>query len=199
MDSPDEVLMGRTQDGDEDAFRVLLERHESRVLAFFSRRSGDGALAEDLALEIWHKIYQARATYRPEAKFTTFLYRVAKNHWIDHIRVHANRPRKTLSLDQSAGGDSGAEDGARLGDFIGSSDAPPDAAEVNRELAAKIREGLGRLNEGEMSVFQLAVYDEMKYADIGEILDIPVGTVKSRMHTSMRKLRDWLEKEGLTP
>ena len=164
MDSPDEVLMNRTKDGDEDSFRVLVERHESRVLAFFYRRSGDSTLAEDLALEIWHKIYQARASYRPEAKFTTFLYRVAKNHWIDHIRVHANKPRKTLSLDQTAGGDAGAEDGARLADFIRSDDAAPDAAEVNRELAAKIREGLTRLNEGEMNVFQLAVYDEMKYA-----------------------------------
>jgi len=198
MDPPDEALMDNVKKGDEEAFRALVERHESRVFSFFYRRLEDSGLAEDLTLEVWLKIYQARSGYRPQAKFTTFLYRVVKNHWIDHIRVHANKPARALSLDLAPGGGE-RDDGSRLGDLIRASGEAPDARQLQRELAAKIREGLKRLNAGELSVFELAVYDEIKYAEISRILDIPVGTVKSRMHTSMRKLREWLEKEGLSP
>jgi RNA polymerase sigma-70 factor (ECF subfamily) len=198
MDSPDELLMECVKQGDEEAFRLLMERHEARVFAFFFRRSEDAGLSEDLTLEVWHKIYQARQNYRPQAKFTTYLYRVVKNHWIDHIRVHANRPRRTLSLDQAPGG-TGSDEGTRLGDLLQAAAEAPETRQVSLELAAKIREGLERLNAGEMTVFQLAVYDELKYADIGEILGIPVGTVKSRMHTAMHKLRSWLDREGYTP
>ncbi|MBN2490816.1 MAG: sigma-70 family RNA polymerase sigma factor [Planctomycetes bacterium] len=190
--------MERLKQGEEEAFRCLMERHEARVFAFFYRRSEDAGLAEDLTLEVWHKIYQARQTYRPQARFTTFLYRVVKNHWIDHIRVHANRPRKTLSLEHAVGS-AAADEGTSLGELLQAGGAAPEARQVGRELAAKIREALECLNAGEQRVFEMAVYDELKYADIGAILEIPVGTVKSRMHTSMRKLRAWLEKEGLRP
>jgi len=198
MDPPDEALMDNVKKGDEEAFRTLVERHENRVFSFFFRRLDDAGLAEDLTLEVWHKIYQARSGYRPQAKFTTFLYRVVKNHWIDHIRVHANKPVKALSLDLTPGGGENDE-GSRLGELIRGTSEAPDARQLQRELAQKIREGLKRLNAGELSVFELAVYDEIRYAEISRILEIPVGTVKSRMHTSMRKLRDWLEKEGLSP
>jgi RNA polymerase sigma-70 factor, ECF subfamily len=198
MESPDEVLMESVKQGDEDAFRILVERHENRIFSFFYRRMDDAGLAEDLMLEVWHKIYQARHSYRPQARFTTFLYRVVKNHWIDHIRVHANRPRRLVSLDQAPRESSG-DDGVRLGEMLRSTGESPEAGPMGQELAEKIREGMQRLSAGESSVFRLAVYDEIKYAEISAILGIPVGTVKSRMHTSMRKLRAWLEKEGLSP
>lgn len=190
--------MDRVKNGDHEAFRTLVERHENRVYSFFYRRMEDVGLAEDLTLEVWNKIYLARQGYLPQARFTTYLYRVARNHWIDHIRVHANRSKQVLSLDHPAGGTSD-EGGGRVGDFLKAPENAPEARQVNQELADKIREGLKRLNDGEMNVFQLAVYEGLKYADISEILDIPVGTVKSRMHTSMRKLRTWLDKEGVRP
>jgi RNA polymerase sigma-70 factor (ECF subfamily) len=168
------------------------------VYSFFYRRLEDVGLAEDLTLEVWNKIYQARQAYLPQARFTTYLYRVARNHWIDHIRVHSGKSKQVLSLDQPVGG-AADEGGARVGDFLKAPDSAPEARQVNQELADKIRDGLKRLNDGEMNVFQLAVYEALKYADIAEILDIPVGTVKSRMHTSLRKLRIWLDKEGVRP
>lgn len=192
----DEELMGRVQGGDTLAFESLVTRHEKRVIRFFVGRSRDRTLAEDLALEVWMKIYQARANYRPDAKFTTYMYRIMRNHWIDFMRVRANRPGRDVSLDQMRGD----EHEAGLIESLATDTLSPEAERVNRELGDQIHDGVGAcLSKGEADVFRLAIYDELKYAEVSSILDIPVGTVKSRMFTAMNKLKDWLEKRGLTP
>jgi RNA polymerase sigma-70 factor (ECF subfamily) len=193
MQPADEVLMERVRDGDRTAFEDLIDRHEQRVFTFFFRRIHDAGDAEDLTLEVWVKLYQARASYRPDAKFTTYLYRIARNHWIDHMRVRGARRRQTVSLDRDD------EDRPSLVDALESNEALPETRQYGAELLGKIREGVSHLSVGEVEVFNLAIFDEVPYGDISRILGIPVGTVKSRMHTSMHKLRRWLEREGIRP
>lgn len=196
MKPADEVLMERVREGDRAAFENLIDRHERRVFTFFYRRVHDNGHAEDMTLDVWMKIYQARENYRPDAKFTTYLYRVARNHWIDYMRVHHSGTRPAMVSIEESGDD---DDGPSLLDALRSTGESPERRQQRAELAAKIREGVDQLSDGEADVFRLAVFDEVRYADIGRILDIPVGTVKSRMHTSMHKLRRWLQREGITP
>ena len=82
----DSALMLRYGDGDLDAFEQLYSRHKDPVYRYLLRLSGHAETAEDVFQEVWGKIIKARSSYRPTAKFTTFLYRVAHNCFIDHVR-----------------------------------------------------------------------------------------------------------------
>lgn len=152
------------------AFERLVRKHERPLLNFF-RRLGVTTDAEDLAQETFVRLFKARTRYRPTAKFTTFLYTIAR-----HVRIDAARKaRRTEALRQSvreevesaAGGDDGGAPGARL-----------DAAAAMERLPEKLRETV-----------VLSVFQGLKYDDIARILRIPVGTVKSRMFLAMERMR----------
>ena len=120
------------------------------------------------------------------------MFRVATNLWIDHYR--ANGPKRRLfSLDQavSNGFEPSAGHAARGVDTA----TPADAAEQNEERA-RLRGALEKLTEPHRLVFELAVYQELPYAEVGKILDIPVGTVKSRMHNSVKALKELLAEQA---
>src|SRR5436190_14457449 len=85
-DLSDAELMQRFGAGDDEAFRRLVSRHEKALLGFFWRRSLDRAVAEDCVQEVFLRLVRHRGSWRPDAKFTTYLYRIAENHWIDRWR-----------------------------------------------------------------------------------------------------------------
>ncbi|MEZ6194923.1 MAG: sigma-70 family RNA polymerase sigma factor [Planctomycetota bacterium] len=190
---PDEVdddvaLMLAFKRGDYNAFAVLVDRHQRPLVRFFFGFVGDRQRAEDAAQEVWRKIFRARRDYEPRARFTTFLYRVARNHWIDTCRAASKRGTE-YSLDRPLKG----EDGPGAGAFVPSGEETPLEAMENLELKEAIEVALSQLPDGQREVFAMAEFQGLKYAEISEILEIPVGTVKSRMFNAVRRLRELLK------
>jgi len=188
----DTELMLRVAAGDEAAFEPLVLRMLPRLVGYFRRLGADGALAEDCAQDVFLKVYRARANYTARAKFTTYLFHVARNHWIDVYRHRKVGP--TIISSDALRGD---EDG-RAREFEGPSPVPGSQA-GHAELLAALQRAVGTLGEEHREVFVLARIERLRYQEIGEILGIPVGTVKSRMHAAWRQIRDSLSREGIEP
>jgi RNA polymerase sigma-70 factor, ECF subfamily len=182
--------MRRFGEGDDEAFRTLVRRHERPLLGFFWRRCLDRAVAEDCVQEVFLRLVRHRGSWRPDAKFTTYLYRVAENHWIDRWRTKKACP-SPASLDGLVDDDGVDASSA----FASTGPAPGDRA-GQLELGEKIRRSVLRLTEEQRAVFSLAETRGFKYEDIARVLDIPLGTVKSRMHAAVTRLRELLAEEG---
>ncbi|MCR9247032.1 MAG: RNA polymerase sigma factor [bacterium] len=178
--------LAQHQGGDRQAFRQLVDQYRDRIVQFFFRLCWDRDRAEDLAQELFLKLLIGSKRYRPEGKMTTFVYRVATNLWIDHYRQMRPRPR-FHSLDQVTYRD--GETGRM--DCAGDEREPSERLQDGEERAA-MRRALESLTEPHRLVFELAVYQERPYAEISELLGIPVGTVKSRMHNAVSALKQML-------
>ena len=181
-------LMRRFQAGDVDAFTQLYELHLRGLLNFFFRLCWDSNLAEDFAQEVLLRVFKSAKHWEPNAKFTTFLYRVARNFWIDHCRLLSTQKEK-VSLDASTSGDEGE---SRLIDRLPDDIRPPEDDLDRRELYGAIMKALEQLPEEQRMVFVLSEIEEMKYQEIAEVMEVPVGTIKSRMHTAVAKLQELL-------
>jgi RNA polymerase sigma-70 factor (ECF subfamily) len=180
-------LMRRFQAGDVDAFTDLYEAHLRGLLNFFFRLCWDRSLAEDFAQEVLLRIYKSAHKWEPTAKFTTYLYRIARNYWIDHCRLLSTQ-KENVSLDAKFG----AEDSASLMDRLPDDIRPPEDDLDRRELYGAIMQALAQLPDEQRMVFVLSEIEELKYNEIAEIMEVPLGTVKSRMHTAIGKLQELL-------
>jgi RNA polymerase sigma-70 factor (ECF subfamily) len=192
MESSDEELMLEVGKGDETAFATLVGRFEKRLVSYFYRLGADRHIAEDCAQEVFLRLYRTRTEYEPKARLATFLFRIARNLWIDHVR--SRKPEgKVFSLSGAPGGDEERETlQARV-----EADAPKPSAEMRRDdIRREIEEALSFLPEDQRSVFLLCEVDGMRYGDVAEVLGIPVGTVKSRMHTAVGRLRARLTRKA---
>lgn len=184
MDRPDSELLVRLGEGDLAAFDEIVERFERRLIGYFRGLSGDRQLAEDCAQEVFIRVYRARESYRPEAALATFVFRIARNYWIDVYRSRKVRP-EMHSLDESS--DDG-EDRALVEVLEGDTESPVRtlaAAEERRRL----RRAMALLPEIQQSVLALAGGQGLKYEEVAEVLGIPVGTVKSRVHAAVQNLK----------
>jgi RNA polymerase sigma-70 factor, ECF subfamily len=180
-------LLAKYREGDSQAFRQLVELYRDRMVQFFYRLCWDRDRAEDLAQDLFLKLLLSSKRYRPEGKMTTFVYRVATNLWIDHYRQQRPRP-KFQSFDQVVYPNSGRDTPM---DYAGKEATPVENLADGEERAA-MRRALERLTEPHRLVFELAVYQERPYGEISELLNIPVGTVKSRMHNAIAALKQML-------
>ena len=181
-------LMRRFQAGDVDAFTELYEAHLRGLLNFFFRLCWDRSLAEDFAQEVLLRIYKSGHKWEPNAKFTTYLYRIARNYWIDHCRLLSTQ-KENVSLNAKFGGN---EDAASLMDRLPDDIRPPEHDLDRQELYAAIMKALEQLPDEQRMVFVLSEIEDLKYQEIAEIMEIPLGTVKSRMHTAVGKLQEIL-------
>lgn len=178
------ALMARVRDGDREAVIGIVERYQDELIGFFYHLSWDQLTAEELAQDVFVRLYNARERWQPTARLRTWLYRIAHNLWIDRLR----RRRSLVSLDAERG-----DEGLRLSDAIAARPEPdPDARERDAEIRDRVRSALAELPDGQREVFILANDQGLKYHDIAAILGIPEGTVKSRMHHAVRFLRDEL-------
>jgi RNA polymerase sigma-70 factor (ECF subfamily) len=190
MAPSDSELMERYRDGDEDAFRKLVERFQKPLINFFFRLTWDRYLAEDYAQEVFARLVRARASYHRSAKFTTYMFRIAKNYWIDRYRSKASAPH-VASLEAGIGGQDGRP--LTLRDTVEGTLADPEEMLDRKVIRRRVEEAVKRLPEEQRLVFVLSENQGLKYADIAEVMEIPVGTVKSRMHAAVRRLRDLLK------
>jgi RNA polymerase sigma-70 factor (ECF subfamily) len=191
---PETQLMLRVAAGEAAAFPALVERVLPRLLGYFRRLGADGAEAEDCAQDVLLKVYRARERYTPRARFITYLFHVARNHWIDVYR-HRRAGPVTVSADAPGPG----QEGAGLRADLPARPREPEADMARRELGVALARAIEGLGEEHREVFVLSQVEGLKYQDISNILGIPVGTVKSRMHAAVRQLREALKREGFEP
>ena len=184
-ETEDEELMCRAREGDVDAFSELFRRHRPRVVNFLFRLSWDRERAEDGAQDVFIKLWMARRRYRPSARFTTFLYRVAHNHWVDEVRKRSARPGEQQLDDETSSG-------SQCHPLLAPSSADPEHELFVRYRQRQIQGAISTLPVIYRTVFILNHLENRKLAEIAEILEIPEGTVKSRLHTAVRMLRDTL-------
>lgn len=175
----DSDLMLRAKGGDEDSFSELVRRHQQSLLGHFYR-CGAGASAEDLVQQAFVRLYRYRDRYRPSAKFTTFLFLIARQVWIDELRRRKRDSRLRESWMEEHGED-------EL-DTSASPSASADAVDLEGALAS--------LGEGARAVVDLGVMRGLPYPEISKILGIPVGTVKSRMFNALKALREFMHAKG---
>lgn len=177
-EAEDIAWMLRAKDDDLGAFSKLVKKHQKSVMNFFAR-NGVYRDVEDLAQETFLKLHRARQGYRPTAKFTTFLYLIARQVMIDSIR-HGGRKAKVLE-----GYGQEAEQ---------AEDAPTMRGESEDAEAA-----LGSLSPPLREAVVLVVMQGMAYGEAAEILGVPVGTVKSRISAAMEKMREAIRDKRHSP
>ncbi len=178
----DPDLLARFRAGDREAFDAIVTRYQEPLIRFFYRLCWDRDRAEDFAQDVFLRLLRGAATYEPQGKLSTFLYRIATNRWIDHYRSRRPRPR-LLSLDAAAH----EEDSPLLEGLAAPAPArdPLSAAEDRDRLQAALQ----RLSMHHRLVFELAVFQNLPYKEVADLLKIPEGTVKSRMHHAVRALK----------
>ncbi len=169
----------RTHD-DPSAFAALVRRWQGPVQRLCARMIGDSHRAEDLAQEAFVRLFARRKEYEPVARFSTFIRRIALNLFYDELRRRKRRPECSL--------DDALEETGGVGDRLAASDPPPDAVLAARERADRVREALLCLPEPYRAVVVLRHYEGLKFREIAEVLEIPEGTVKSRMAEALDRL-----------
>ena len=174
--------------GDTGPFEAFVTAWSGRLVGFFRRLGAGRSEAEDLTQDVFLKVYRSSSTYQARSAFGAYVLRVARNAWIDRRRRQAVRPVDSV-LDASRDGEAPRE----LRDPR--AEDPTRRAELGEE-SARLRAALARLPQAHAEVFELAVLQERPYAEISELLEIPVGTVKSRVFHALRKLRADLEGEA---
>lgn len=179
----DAELLVRFAEGDLDAFDAIVQLYERRLVGYFQGLSGDRQRAEDCAQEVFLRVFRARDSYAPDAALSTFIFRIARNYWIDVYRSRKIRPDER-SLDTGATDD----DESPIASLRASLPSPEDRASLAEEQA-RLRDALAQLPEIHSSVLALAGGQGMKYEQVAEVLGIPVGTVKSRVHAAVHHLR----------
>jgi RNA polymerase sigma-70 factor, ECF subfamily len=186
----DEALMARYQQGDVAAFTELVLRHEKRLWNFVRRFVTDAATAEDLLQEIFLRVVRNAAEWHPSAKFTTWLYTIARNLCTDNARRGALR--KADSLDQTPGA-SRDESGAHRIDKVASPDTNAEKAAMNREIASRVDRAVSSLPVEQREVFLMREVMDMSFAEIATATKTSEPTVKSRMRYALERLRGALE------
>jgi len=179
----DEELMGLAQKQDISAFEELFRRYEQRIFAFFWRLSANRQEAEDGTQETFLRLWKARVRYEPIGKFSTYLFQIAKNHFL-HERQ--KRDRRMNSQQPSA---QNLPEGSSEPVSLDRVDSPMHA----RELQAAVHEAMARLPESLRLVYVLTEQEGMSYKQAAEVLDCPVGTVSSRKVEAVRRLRELLQ------
>ena len=191
-DWADEDLMLAHGEGLEPAFAELLRRHERGVLNFVYRMVHNRHVAEELTQEVFLALVKNGQRYRPTAKFTTYLYAIASNIVSKEWARQKRRP-KFFSLSGWWSG-SDDDDTPELHEHLGDDKANVLAAFQQGEVSEAVNAALRHLPEHQREVFVLRRFQDLPYAEIAEILDVPIGTVKSRVVRAERALRPYLER-----
>jgi RNA polymerase sigma-70 factor (ECF subfamily) len=182
----DEELMLAYAAGDAAAFDLLYARHKGGVYRYLLRHCRRAELAEELFQEVWSSLIRARASYAPSAKFTTWLYRLAHNRWIDQLRADGHL--RLVSSDDEAHEDAVAALPASRAD-------EPLARVEARALGERLRAAVAALPPAQRDAFLLQHEGGLSLAEIAELTGAGAETVKSRLRYALAKLRSELRDE----
>jgi RNA polymerase sigma-70 factor (ECF subfamily) len=176
----DAELMVRVKEGDGASFAVLLGKHRSPVIHFLYRMVQNQAVAEELAQEVFLRVYRSRGTYEPTAKFTTWLFRIAT-----HLALNSLRDGRNERLQDSLDSDSGEPGQRQLSDRQPSAEA----VMVNEVRMEEIRQAVAGLPEKQRAAVLMHKYQEMEYSQIAKILNCSESAVKSLLFRAYETLR----------
>jgi RNA polymerase sigma-70 factor (ECF subfamily) len=181
----DQDVVALAREGREAAYRELIRRYERPVFALIYRMVRDRETAEDLAQETFIKVLNAIGTYRPEFKFSSWVFKIANNTAIDHLR---RKELDTLSLEGSphATTPEGVEATALQ---VGSGEESPLETVEALELGGEIERAIAQLRPEYRSCILLRHVEGRAYEEIAEMLDLPLGTVKTYIHRARHELR----------
>jgi RNA polymerase sigma-70 factor (ECF subfamily) len=182
----DFALMERVAEGDHAAFRQLVERHQNAVIGTVAKMLGNASESEDIAQQVFLRIWRNAKRYRPDAKFTTYLFTITRNLVFNETRRKSRK--KEVSSDER-------EENSNL-TVEASPDRQPDAEILQAELQQKVDEAIASLPEAQRMAVVLRRYEQLSYEEIATVLDLSVSAVKSllfRARTSLREaLSDYL-------
>jgi len=186
---PSTALMLRVRDGDAQAFEELVALWQDRLVTLFRHHTGDHAIAEDLAQEVFLRVYRARASYRPTAKFTTWIHTIANNVSSD-LRQRAYR-RKERGVPQNVSASTSAIGLEHLA--VAASAMRPARQADRSELCGVVREAIASLADNQRMAVLLAKFEHCSYEEIGEAMGLSVPAVKSLLFRARDQLREKLE------
>ncbi len=181
--------MERIKTGDEDALRGLIEAHQHRIIGAIVKMLGEETDAEDIAQQVFVRVWKSAPRWQPTAKVTTWLYKITRNLVFNEVRRRKRHPVQSL--------DATLHDDGRPQQIADPGVKAADTALLDDEMQAAIQAAIDELPETQRMAVILRRYDDVPYEEIGEILDLSVPAVKSvlfRARTDLReKLRRYLE------
>ena len=183
----DAEVMLRVGAGDDTAFEFLVEKYRRPIIGFMFRMAHNQAVAEELAQEVFLRVYRSRASYAADAKFTTWLYRIATNLGLNHVRdTHAEETAPTVHLD---------EPDAETGTTPDVPDSTPTVEQriLRRERMAAIRKHVLALPERQRMAVLMHKYQGLDYKEIGEVLKLSESATKSLLFRAYQTLREGLK------
>jgi RNA polymerase sigma-70 factor (ECF subfamily) len=177
----DETLFERYRGGDKASIRVLIERYHDDLLRFLTRLVGDRTGAEDVFQDTFLQIHQASHTFDAERRFRPWLFTIAANKGRDYLRRKGRR--RMLDLSAPVGNDS--DSGPQYVDLMEVRIPTPGEAMESEETSRLVQAALDELSLPLREILLLAYFQRLSYAQIAEELEIPLGTVKSRLHAAV--------------
>jgi RNA polymerase sigma-70 factor (ECF subfamily) len=178
-DAEDVRLMRSVAGGDSAAFEQLIERHQSLVIGTVARMLGSNSDVEDIAQQVFIRVWKSASRYVPRAKFTTWLLKITRNLVFNELRRSKRRAHAPIQSEPKA-------EEMQLKD---EANQPPDASLLEAELQAAIEKAIGELPETQRMAVVLRRYEEFSYEQIADILDLSVPAVKSVLFRARTELR----------
>jgi RNA polymerase sigma-70 factor (ECF subfamily) len=187
---PDVQLMLRVAAGEDSAFEEIVSRYQNRLIGFFYHLLHDRSAAEDLAQEAFLRVFRARETYSPQARFSTWLFRIAHNLASNQKRGKSRRREVQMGTRATDGDENRLES-----DFLAEKSALMPTRQIDsQETQDIVRKALGELGERQQMAVLLHKFEGMSYQDIGEVMDLNVVAVKSLLSRARGKLKEALER-----
>jgi RNA polymerase sigma-70 factor, ECF subfamily len=184
---PDAQLMLRVQSGDREAFETLMTRYRQPVMNLVYRTLGDLNEAEDICQHVFIQVYKSARRYRPTARFSTWLYTIARNLCLNEIRRRSRHPADSLDALHPDGEDHPTRD------LVDYRTLDPPKALLQDELERKIQEALSTLPENQRTAILLCRQAELSYEDIAQVLHCSLSATKSLIHRARETLRGKLK------
>jgi RNA polymerase sigma-70 factor, ECF subfamily len=184
---PDAALMLRVKRGDRAAFAELVDKYKQPLMNFIFRTLRNESEAEDLAQTVFLQVFKSRSRYKQTAKFSTWLFTIARNLCLNELRRRSRHPAESIEETHAE-----HEDQPRQQYEDKSQTAPPEKL-LHGELAQKIEEALAGLPENQRTAILLCRQDELSYEEIAEILDCSLSATKSLIHRGRETLKERLK------
>jgi RNA polymerase sigma-70 factor (ECF subfamily) len=187
-EATDEALMIRFQSGDRSAFALLVRRHQTPLFNFALRHLRSGPTAEEVVQDAFVRVVQNAAEFKHEARFSTWLYTIARNLCIDQMRKRALRRHPSLDEPKRAG-ERDQSDGPTLGEQTADSRANVERSAVSVEIRERVLAAVDELPDDQREVFLMREVSNLPFKEIAEIVGVPENTVKSRMRYALERLQ----------
>jgi len=185
------TIIRRVQDGDPNAFELLVTAYEKNVYNVALQMTGNREDAQDMTQEAFIKAYNSLSGFRGDSRFSSWLYRIVSNVCLDYKRKQSRRPASSLTVED----DEGEEQQLDVADESQS----PEALLERKLTREAVRKGLRQLPDEQRQILLLREIQGLSYEEIGEVMDLEAGTVKSRIFRARKKLCALLLEDGNIP